>query len=818
MPKTTPLYLILIGLLFGLLTAFGCRGNAPKSSDRLLTADVPLHLEDHIDAARIEGSEIPKDIPPVFEWRFDQDQPAWKIAVPFRRQTKPPHVARVDDALRITLTKENRNRWGTRHGAVYVDLPDWNRDDWGFVIVRARTKDEISGIGLEFNLRDKPGDTILSQRRFLFSGDYVTVIPDGEVHSYLLRTANVFPDEWKGPWTQLGIDIFSGEREKDDSRKGPTMFDILSVSVVPKELNYAKSKAGMSGEAWGTATRRALYSHIPGKLEYLVKVPEKARLDFGFGMLKNDVPVKYKVSIRDKKAGTRTLLEKTCSGDGPWPQHSVDLSGRAGKAVTLILETEAERAGNVAFWGAPTLSGRRATEKPNVIFYVIDGAGADFMSVYGYNRRTTPNLERLAAEGAVFENAYSNSSWTKVSVPSFMTSLHCTVLGGNKTESDPLPGQAVTMAERMHRAGYMTEVLTSNPYCGRASSLDRGVDSVMDSYFEEKTIWSSDFHGEFWSFREAYPGEPYWVHFQPTDVHWPWKPVAPFAGLFASAEDRQAFTEMRDKIMEIPGESFAERIEKLGIDRIRYSQNNRKLYDEAMAYQDYTIGKLVGRIKDRGEWENTLFIVAADHAYESAGLPLLDPEPLKWDHPILAAQVSRIPMIFVWAGKIAAGQRFSQPVSMIDMLPTILELAGLPAPEIAQGQSLAPLLLGKPGWKPRPVIFDEFNIENEYFVGSIEVLDGRWGASLRIDPRPDEKKDERQRLRPAPLLVFDVWEDPYALKSLHEERPDLVEKYAKMLDRIYKEHQALAKKFTRAGEVPMTQDQIETLRSLGYLR
>lgn len=155
---------------------------------------------------------------------------------------------------------------------------------------------------------------------------------------------------------------------------------------------------------------------------------------------------------------------------------------------------------------------------------------------------------------------------------------------------------------------------------------------------------------------------------------------------------------------------------------------------------------------------------------------------------------------------------------MIDMLPTILDLAGLPAPEIAQGQSLAPLLLGKPGWKPRPVVFDEFNIEGKYFYGSIEVVDGRWGASLRIDPRPDEKKLETERRRPSPLLLFDVWEDPYALKSLHKERPDLVEKYTKMLDRIWKEHQTLAAKFTRSGEVPITPDQIETLRSLGYLR
>ena len=91
--------------------------------------------------------------------------------------------------------------------------------------------------------------------------------------------------------------------------------------------------------------------------------------------------------------------------------------------MTLALEADAERAGAVALWAAPTLSDTRRASKPNVILYVIDGGGADYMSLYGYNRRTTPNLERIAAEGAVFEAAYSNSSWSKTSTPSFMTSL-----------------------------------------------------------------------------------------------------------------------------------------------------------------------------------------------------------------------------------------------------------------------------------------------------------------------------------------------------------------------------------------------------------
>ena len=89
--------------------------------------------------------------------------------------------------------------------------------------------------------------------------------------------------------------------------------------------------------------------------------------------------------------------------------------------------------------------------RPNVILYVIDGAAAERMSVHGYKRRTTPCLERLAAEGVVFENAYSNSSSTKTSVPSFMTSLHSSVLGATRSVTDTLPKQAVTLAERMRQ-------------------------------------------------------------------------------------------------------------------------------------------------------------------------------------------------------------------------------------------------------------------------------------------------------------------------------------------------------------------------------
>jgi arylsulfatase A-like enzyme len=374
------------------------------------------------------------------------------------------------------------------------------------------------------------------------------------------------------------------------------------------------------------------------------------------------------------------------------------------------------------------------------------------------------------------------------------------------------------MAERLHKAGYITEVLTSNPYCGRMSGLERGVDVMLDVGRAGERPSSEDLHKEFWRLKKSFPGEPFWVHFQPTDIHQPWTPRRPFAGMFAGRADLEALDEMLDAVDWDRALSYEENIEKSGIDRGRFFRIAKDLYDEAMVFQDRSIGELVDSLKREGSWQNTLFIVAADHSHVAAGLPLYEPEPPPWEAPVLASHKSRIPLIFVWPGKIGPGRRFDLPVSLIDLLPTILDLAALPPPKPAQGRSLAPLLLGKRGWTPRHVVFDEFHGEGKYLYGSIEVIDGRWGASLRIDPRPDRMKNAKALARPAPLLIFDVEKDPHAFWSLHAERPDLVEKYSKMLGRLWEENLKLAGGFSQPGVTPMTPDQVEALRSLGYIR
>ena len=730
---------------------------------------------------------------------------------------------RVDDALRLPLTVRNRVIDDPRlAGAIYVTLPDWNLEDWAYVEIRARTRDPIDKVGFYFNYTENfPKSSVFP---LLSVGDSSPLVTDGTVQTYRLS------QDWavEGPWTHLGIWFTSQNNKKEAA------LDILSIRVISREGEFAEDRTGVQIMKRGTMSdspkdapyHRTLHMHAPGRIAYRVRVPENGRLDVGLGVLRENAPVTFAVTAKPQEGQVETLLEETYADQKYWGQRFVDMSHLEGQTVTLAMEAEAERAGTVTFWSVPTLTGTRSTKKPNVIFYIIDGGGADYMSVYGYNRRTTPNLESIAAEGAIFERAYSNSSWTVPSTASFLTSLQHSVLGGLKNGRNPVPEQVLTMAEHMHRAGYQTAEFTSNSNAGRVSNLERGVDVFRDFGIGHNSVSSVSLHEDFWQWRKAYPAEPYWVHFQTTDVHNWHKPVAPFAGLFISPERRRISNELIPRIEQIWGDAgFTGSLKKIDIEHVPFFTAHRDLHDETMAHQDYKLGRLVARLKAAGEWEQTLLIVASDHSVAAGAwdysLLMRDPLPPHVFHddlatPMLRSGVSRIPLIVVWPGHIAGGQRFSQPVSMIDMLPTILDLVDLPMPEVMQGQSLAPLLLGEPGWEPRPVILDEFVVDRDTgeFRGRIEVIDGRWGASLGINPDP--KKPMQQR--PDLLLLYDLWNDPECLHSLHEKRPDFVKKYTKFLEEQWKAHQALAQHFTRPEDSPLTPEQLETLRSLGYIR
>ena len=780
----------------------------------VLTADMPLHLEDHLDVAVIEGSELPENPAATAVWHFDEPQPEWRAIVD-TLATSAARVERTTDALGVALGERTAGQFG---GGIYVELPDWHEDTWSHVIVRARTS-SVRNIGIFVNRVElAPGEPLVPPMGVLGSSPLAS---DGLVHTYQIPLR---APEGLGmiPWQRLGL--WAGADE-------PGTLDILSVTVVPATWIYTEG-FGMHSISIESFLRRSLFTHAPGRVSYRVQVPEGGRFATALGVLGAESPVEFRVVAEPEGGEPVTLLSETYADEDRWAERAVDLSEFVGQTLTLSLEADAAEPGTVAIWGAPTLSGSRGADKPNVILYIIDGGWADDMSVYGYNRRTTPYLERLAAEGAVFEHAYSNASATSQSTPSFMTSLPFSALG-IADDYDALPVEALTMAERLHGAGYVTAVFTSNPNAGAPSGLDRGVDLMRDDFVRRDYTSSVELHESYWDWRDAFPAEPYWAHFQTTDVHeyegGRLTPVPPFSGMFVTAARRREYYQERDRAPAGGGDAprgasgtieKGRRMEAAGIDRVGFYETMRGLYDESLAHQDYQIGQLVERLRGRGEWESTLLIVAADHAIEAAltdlGALLQDTLPPQWTRSSVRGSITRVPLIFVWPGHIRGGQRFDAPVSMIDVLPTVLDLVGLPRPEVAQGQSLAPLLRREPGWTPRPVIFDDGSWRSS--TGELQsrpdMIDGRWGASMEIGAPPDDPGARR----PWPVLLFDVWADPWALRPINEERPDLVEKYTTLLEEQLKAHQALAARFTPGAELALTPEQLERLRTLGYVR
>ena len=796
-----------VALAVSLTSACAGYGTEPQP----LTARVPLHLEDHLEAASIDDVEVPEGISDAVAWRFDRlaPQPHWRPVVPPQPERGPIQAVQIDDGLRLILREEAGRRGAWIEGGIYVDVPASSLDDWAYVEVRARAAKEFTGtLRLGINLSGDGNEP----RLFDALGPAADLIQDGTVNTYRLRLPGISPGE---SMQHLGLVVGATE---------PGTVDILSLRLVSLESTFNMAPTGMRT----VQGRRAIFTHAPSRLRYLVMVPPGGRLDLGLGVLLEKSPVSFEVSIRPVGGIPETLLQHRHKDPARWEQASVDLSHLAGKVATLTLETSSVEAGAVAFWGAPTLTGVRDTDRPNVILYIIDAGGSDYMSAYGYNRPTTPNLERLAAEGAIFEAAYSNSTWTAVSTGSFLTSLQNTALGGFRSWSAPMvPEEAVPLAQHMHLDGYQTALLTTNGLAVHSGGID-----ILRYRNDERFSRSSRvLNEEFWRWRHSYPGEPYYVRFQTTDVgnHTQALPEPPFAGLFIDSSRRKRYFRWTAQVNDSGGYAngmspYDDSLDQLGIDRIAYYAARRDLYDENLAHNDAQLGRLVEGLKASGEWNNTLLIIASDHGSHShQTLGMMDPLPpqwlapgegLDWRAPMLGL-MTRIPLVVVWPGGIEGGQRFSDPVSMIDVLPTILDLAGLPPAEIAQGQSLAPLLRGESGWDSRPVFLDEFYLDTATgrLRGLIEVIDGRWGASLEINQDP-----EAPVRRPVPLLLFDLWNDPYCLTSLHESRPELAKHYADLLEAQWQIHQELQLHLTGAEESALTAEDIDNLRALGYIQ
>lgn len=339
---------------------------------------------------------------------------------------------------------------------------------------------------------------------------------------------------------------------------------------------------------------------------------------------------------------------------------------------------------------------------PNIIIIIWDTVRAASMSLYGYARPTTPNLDRLAQRGVVFDRAVSPAPWTLPAHASMFTGLYHHQHSADR--NSPLDDSALTIAEYLRQRGYLTAGFIGNTYwVGSKFGLGQGF-----AWYEDRptlTVQSVLFawNGSEFLLKRFVPrarlnqlervaadrrqasflrwlddrdkARPFFAFLNHFDAH---EPYLPPSGEFRFSTDTPLYhwNYLTRKRRWSPSEL----------------QDLRDAYDACIYYLDEQLGKLQSELARRGLSDNTLIVLTSDHG-ETLGEQ--DPRLLGHAHNVYY-DVLNVPLVFYWPAKFASGSRVSPLVSTVDLAATLAEVVGGGAadPPPFPGTSLWPLLTG----------------------------------------------------------------------------------------------------------------------------
>ena len=323
--------------------------------------------------------------------------------------------------------------------------------------------------------------------------------------------------------------------------------------------------------------------------------------------------------------------------------------------------------------GGTELGGDGRLGGSNIVVIVIDTLRADRLPFYGHDRDTAPFLAELASESVLFENARSASSWTAPSTASLFTSLHPDqhgvvtgyritqriARGDDEFRVNRIPSTVPTLPELFAQAGYRTFAVTDNPNICEAMGFSRGFDRFRNFDYaggEAVNLTLDDWLDEI-------PGDsPYFLYLHYMDPHSPY--------------------EARDPWYEAPADDSDPDSRDARLAR----------YDSEISYVDQRIEQVFDWLDLR---DDALVVVTSDHGEEFF-------EHGRWGHAFqLYEELVRVPFLIHGpiGGPIGA-RRVQGPVGTIDLLPTLLGLVGLPAPDGIEGRDLADVVLSSDAVPP----------------------------------------------------------------------------------------------------------------------
>jgi hypothetical protein len=321
-----------------------------------------------------------------------------------------------------------------------------------------------------------------------------------------------------------------------------------------------------------------------------------------------------------------------------------------------------------------SLTWTQSRSKRNVILLIVDTLRPDKLGIYGFPVDTSPEIDELGKNGALFQRVVAQSSWTRPSIGSFLTSKYPRQLGIYDEKWDILPDKFVTIAEDLSRSGYYTIGLTANPNINKIFNFHQGFDVYVDS----QDVWSwlksnSERSQKNDQFKAESAGS-----------------ILERALGFMAQKDRDRLGYVQVNLLDVH-EYLTLRSSDVAPE---FREQESPRYLQSIRNVSKEIGKFVAKVRVLSGWENTLFIVVSDHGEGLGDHPGVDISSGHGDH--LYESTTLVPLIFYDPDSPKLQTRkIKQQVQLIDLKPTVLDYLGIRSSDEEEGVSLVPLLEGR---------------------------------------------------------------------------------------------------------------------------
>ncbi len=534
--------------------------------------------------------------------------------------------------------------------------------------------------------------------------------------------------------------------------------EIEYIRFISKLGVFLSAINGVVHEDIGGEMRPAIYMLTDQTLLWSIDVPaETPRLDLGQGLLGGDVPVHFSVTV-EYDGAKNVVHDAQVSSTSSWQDVSIDLQRWAGKSVTVGLHAKAESPKTLALWSSPRIRSARK-DRLNVVIILEDALRADYLSTYGYGRETSPNKTALMdRQGIVFEHAFSQANKTRPSVPSIFTGLYPTATGVWHF-SDFLSERYLTLAEIMRNQGFVTASFIQNGNAGAYAGLHQGFEVLRDARLMGKAT-ESVLGEPVFEWMQKHRDQNFFLYLHAIDPHGPYAPNPPFDKWYLDAKGRGAAV------------TAAPRFEPEGMTEPT-DEERRARYAGEIRHNDTLIPAFFEKLRELDLYEDTLVIFLADHG-EFMG------EHGEWEHaPPGLTPVIRVPLMMHYPRRFAEARRIPENVQLVDVVPTILDVAGIDRSGLLlQGESLVDLIEGRnlDHWRDRLVVSEEPTAmirEDPCPCASLIYRNWHLVASTRTWPAGPLVRWFPTAQAIAKLRVFDFHEDPAEEGLFWSFMPDL---------------------------------------------